>query len=138
MSLMNLQEIQNSQASVSNDLISAIAQHHDTTATILPVFNALHCRDEPATETSAAKRRHRPDLTVELIPMDQIRLDLDGRPVIGYSSLIGMALTSTPKGQMILADIYNWIQSYFPYFKTTPITWKVSIITPADSITNYR
>ncbi|PIK43585.1 forkhead transcription factor M [Apostichopus japonicus] len=49
------------------------------------------------------------------------------RPPYSYSALIQFALISTPIGKMTLKEIYEWIQSKFPFFKTAKLGWKNSI-----------
>ncbi|KAJ8023284.1 Forkhead box protein M1 [Holothuria leucospilota] len=49
------------------------------------------------------------------------------RPPYSYSALIQFALISTPVGKMTLKEIYEWIQTNFPFFKTAKLGWKNSI-----------
>eukprot|EP00045_Choanoeca_perplexa_P007839 m.72084 g.72084 ORF g.72084 m.72084 type:complete len:125 (-) comp14241_c0_seq8:1057-1431(-) len=55
--------------------------------------------------------------------------DGDGKPPYSYASLITFAINSAkgkPK-KRTLADIYEWIQDHYPYFKTAEKGWKNSI-----------
>jgi len=48
------------------------------------------------------------------------------RPPHSYMNLIQMALCSAPDFQMTLRDIYDWIESTFPYYKHIASRgWKV-------------
>lgn len=48
--------------------------------------------------------------------------DSDGghKPPHSYSTLILMAIESTPHKAMMLSDIYKWLINNFPYFATAP------------------
>ena len=49
------------------------------------------------------------------------------KPTDTYIAMIGKALLFSPKGQMILADIYHYVLENYPYYRTAPSTWKNAI-----------
>ena len=49
------------------------------------------------------------------------------KPTDTYIAMIGKALLTNPKGQMVLADIYHYVLENYPYYRTAPSTWKNSI-----------
>ncbi|EGD76234.1 hypothetical protein PTSG_00936 [Salpingoeca rosetta] len=53
----------------------------------------------------------------------------DGKPPYSYATLITFALNSVKTGEkkMTLADIYEWIQENYPYFRTADKGWKNSV-----------
>ena len=48
------------------------------------------------------------------------------KPAYSYSSLIYLAIGSTPERKMTLSEIYAWICERFPYYRTADSRWKVS------------
>lgn len=53
--------------------------------------------------------------------------DPKNRPPVSYSSLILEALQSSPDGQLVLSEIYAYIEEHYPYFRTASKGWKNSI-----------
>ncbi|XP_067936704.1 forkhead box protein F2-like [Watersipora subatra] len=51
----------------------------------------------------------------------------DPKPNHSYIGLIAMAILSSPKRQLILNDIYQWIMAKYIYFRTRGSGWKNSI-----------
>ena len=50
------------------------------------------------------------------------------RPIFSYSFLIALSLLSSPKNQLTLSEICQWITEAFPYFKySRSINWRNSI-----------
>jgi len=49
------------------------------------------------------------------------------KPVFSYSCLIAMALRHSEQGSLPVSEIYKYMQSRFPYFKTAPDGWKNSV-----------
>ncbi|CAB3989727.1 Forkhead box N4 [Paramuricea clavata] len=49
------------------------------------------------------------------------------KPVFSYSCLIAMALQDSDAGTLPVSEIYKFMQSNFPYFKTAPDGWKNSV-----------
>lgn len=48
------------------------------------------------------------------------------RPPISYAMLITEAIQSSPEKQLVLSDIYDFVQQHYPYFKDAGAGWKVS------------
>ena len=49
------------------------------------------------------------------------------KPPYSYVALIRQAIQSTRTQRMTLNEIYQWIVDSYPYFRTAPPKWKVSI-----------
>lgn len=50
-----------------------------------------------------------------------------GRPPIPYAQLISQAIENAPSRKVTLSGIYQYVMTYYPYFKTAGAGWKVSI-----------
>lgn len=72
-----------------------------------------------------------------LLPMDNSSTDNESyclstvsneRPPLSYGCLITLALCSNPMRRLHLQDIYQWIESKFPYYRCSEKSkaWKVS------------
>lgn len=48
------------------------------------------------------------------------------RPAISYAGLITEAIQNSPEQQLILSQIYDYIQEHYPYFKAAGPGWKVN------------
>ena len=48
------------------------------------------------------------------------------KPPFSYATLIAFAINSGPYKKMTLSQIYEWIETNFPFFKTAKSAWKVS------------
>ena len=53
--------------------------------------------------------------------------DKPSRPSASFVALITEAINSTPEKQMVLSEIYSYIEEHYKYFKTASPGWKVSI-----------
>eukprot|EP00049_Salpingoeca_infusionum_P004256 m.76261 g.76261 ORF g.76261 m.76261 type:complete len:377 (+) comp12482_c0_seq7:173-1303(+) len=51
----------------------------------------------------------------------------DGKPQYSYATLISFAINSHPDKRMTLAEIYDWIQDNYTYFKSSDKGWKNSV-----------
>ena len=81
----------------------------------MPVSPTPSCFDEPMPEVEAPLKSSRPGP----VPVK--------KPTDNYIALIGKAIRSAPGRRMILSDIINYILQEFPYYLTTPTTWKTAI-----------
>jgi len=52
---------------------------------------------------------------------------LSGKPPYSFSCLIFMAIEESPHKRLPVKEIYNWIQSNFPFFRVAPTGWKNSV-----------
>jgi hypothetical protein len=51
-----------------------------------------------------------------------------GRPPIPYAQLISQAIENAPSRKVTLSGIYQYVMTYYPYFKTAGSGWKVILI----------
>ncbi|EUC57013.1 fork head domain protein [Rhizoctonia solani AG-3 Rhs1AP] len=64
----------------------------------------------------------------ELAGLDALEDGRPGeRPAYPFTTLIRYAIKGSPNGRLLLEDIYNAIQSRYPYFATAPSGWKNSV-----------
>ncbi|WBW74314.1 DNA-binding forkhead transcription factor Fkh2 [Schizosaccharomyces osmophilus] len=49
------------------------------------------------------------------------------KPPYSYSVMIAQAILSSPDCMMTLSNIYNWISTHYPYYRTTKSGWQNSI-----------
>jgi hypothetical protein len=47
------------------------------------------------------------------------------RPAIPYSQIIRQALEESPRGKLLLKEIYAWFESFHPYYTQENKGWKV-------------
>ena len=60
------------------------------------------------------------------------------RPAYSYMQLITMAISSSPQQRMTLREIYQWIESQFPYYRQDIHQgWKVLLLSAVDAIDVY-
>ncbi|KAJ3255918.1 Forkhead box protein K1 [Boothiomyces macroporosus] len=50
-----------------------------------------------------------------------------GRPPIPYAQLISQAIENAPSRKVTLSGIYQYVMTYYPYFKTAGSGWKNSV-----------
>ncbi|EFP13184.1 hypothetical protein CRE_08474 [Caenorhabditis remanei] len=72
------------------------------------------------------------DLTVQEFEIVQEKIKQEGtygitKPPYSYISLISMAMKMSPKGQLPLSGIYNWIMDIFPFYRDNQQRWQNSI-----------
>ena len=49
------------------------------------------------------------------------------KPDISYIELVAKAIMDSPNNSVLLADIYQWIENNYPYYKYTKNSWRNSI-----------
>lgn len=49
------------------------------------------------------------------------------KPQHSYIGLIAMAILSSPHKKMVLAEVYEWIMTEYPYFRSRGAGWRNSI-----------
>ncbi|CAI2302232.1 unnamed protein product [Caenorhabditis sp. 36 PRJEB53466] len=70
-----------------------------------------------------------------LFPLLPLPLDTSGmspecqqpKPQHSYIGLIAMAILSSPHKKMVLAEVYEWIMTEYPYFRSRGAGWRNSI-----------
>ncbi|KDN48617.1 hypothetical protein RSAG8_02604, partial [Rhizoctonia solani AG-8 WAC10335] len=68
------------------------------------------------------------EMDPELAGLDALEDGRPGeRPAYPFTTLIRYAIKGSPNGRLLLEDIYNAIQSRYPYFATAPSGWKNSV-----------
>ncbi|KAJ2586588.1 hypothetical protein H4R99_008410, partial [Coemansia sp. RSA 1722] len=67
------------------------------------------------------------DIALLLNGSISIRPGTSGKPPYSYATLITFAILRHPRRQMTLNEIYNWIVTQYPYFKTAGSGWKNSV-----------
>lgn len=85
-------------------------------------------QDDSLTNITWLRRMSAPDL--DPITLQHLKKNQDPhgeRPPYSYSALIQFAISSAPEGKLTLRDIYFWIETHFPYFRTAKLGWKNSI-----------
>ncbi|XP_072172417.1 uncharacterized protein [Diadema setosum] len=82
-------------------------------------------QDDSLTNITWLRRMSAPDL--DLVTQPDLKDPHGERPPYSYSSLIQFAISSVPEGKMTLRDIYFWIETNFPYFRSAKLGWKNSI-----------
>ena len=64
-------------------------------------------------------------------PFSQVIIPLhskhDDKPTQSYIGLIGKAILSSPQQKLVLSDIYDYIQTNYPYFRNRGPGWRNSI-----------
>ncbi|XP_063960941.1 uncharacterized protein LOC129268162 [Lytechinus pictus] len=84
-------------------------------------------QDDSLTNITWLRRMSAPDLDPITRPHMKSHDPHKERPPYSYSSLIQFAISSAPEGKLTLRDIYFWIETNFPYFRTAKLGWKNSI-----------
>lgn len=72
-----------------------------------------------AVKTSKVKHPHH-------IPYDPM-VHINSKPPYSFSCLIFMAIEDSPARALPVKQIYNWIQSHFPFYRNAPTGWKNSV-----------
>ncbi|XP_026281428.1 forkhead box protein N3 isoform X2 [Frankliniella occidentalis] len=60
------------------------------------------------------------------IPYDPM-VHINSKPPYSFSCLIFMAIEDSPARALPVKQIYNWIQSHFPFYRNAPTGWKNSV-----------
>jgi len=55
-------------------------------------------------------------------------LHIKTKPPYSFSSLICMAIESSPSKALPVKDIYSWISKNFPYYQEVPDGWKNTVL----------
>lgn len=53
--------------------------------------------------------------------------EISSKPPHSFSTLIFLAIESSPSKALPVRDIYSWITQHFPYYRNAPIGWKNSV-----------
>lgn len=75
----------------------------------------------------------------ETVSLQQVTPDLQqpnsntifSRPAIPYSLIIRQAMEASPRGKLVLKEIYEWFESFHPYYTQENKGWKVHICFPS-------
>lgn len=49
------------------------------------------------------------------------------KPTDSFIAMIAKAIMSTSDGEMLVADIYQWILDNYPYYQTAKCAWRISV-----------
>ena len=55
------------------------------------------------------------------------QVHIQAKPPFSFSSLIFMAIESSPSKALPVKDIYAWIIEHFPYYRNSPSGWKNTV-----------
>jgi len=55
------------------------------------------------------------------------QIHVEEKPPYSFSSLIFMAIESSPNKALPVKDIYAWIVEHFPYYRNSPSSWKNTV-----------
>ncbi|CAE6408928.1 unnamed protein product [Rhizoctonia solani] len=73
-------------------------------------------------------KANEPEMDPELAGLDALESGRPGeRPAYPFTTLIRYAIKGSANGRLLLEDIYNAIQTRYPYFETSPSGWKNSV-----------
>lgn len=145
--LTNLQWLQHMNVALPVEH-GGVSQLHDTTVmvdpnTAMPVQangwihhatppSAIHTTNVQQQITQRRQAMDKPKKLNTAVPISA-KEDTDTKekpypkPVFSYSCLIAMALQDSEAGTLPVSEIYKFMQSNFPYFKTAPDGWKNSV-----------
>lgn len=56
-----------------------------------------------------------------------MQVHVNSKPPYSFSCLIFMAIEDSPARALPVKQIYNWIQSHFPFYRNAPTGWKNSV-----------
>lgn len=68
------------------------------------------------------------DVTPPQVKLQQPNGDeSSSKPPHSFSTLIFLAIESSPSKALPVRDIYSWITQHFPYYRNAPVGWKNSV-----------
>ncbi|RWS17742.1 hypothetical protein B4U79_02523, partial [Dinothrombium tinctorium] len=79
-----------------------------------------------AKENTNGGLNHKVPCSVPPVPYNP-QVHIQAKPPYSFSSLIFMAIESSPNKALPVKDIYAWIIEHFPYYQTAPNGWKNTV-----------
>ena len=105
-------------ASLPEDVISSAAVYDSACVNLSQcssIVQGIQC--EPTLQRPETYNNGKEDATLETVQ----------KPDISYIELVARAIMSSPDNSVLLADIYQWIECNYPYYKHTKNSWRNSI-----------
>lgn len=105
-------------ASLPEDVISSVAVCDSACVNLSQCSNSVrNIQHEASTPGAGTTNNYKESKTSEAIR----------KPDISYIELVARAIMSSPDNSVLLADIYQWIECNYPYYKNTTNSWRNSI-----------
>ena len=78
-------------------------------------------------EQGYPKGRPQPYLDTRACPPPTSTKPSLGKPEVGYITMVAQALLNSPEECLLLGDIYKYVVTHYPYFRTAQCSWRNSI-----------